>query len=53
MRIANGMDFINDEAVIGKWENIGWKEYLFMEWKMGNYIYGGMEPEHYVFKREK
>ena len=26
-------------------------EYLFMEWKMGNYIYGGMKPEYYVFER--
>lgn len=26
-------------------------EYLFMEWKMGNYIYGGMEPSFYVFVR--
>ena len=26
-------------------------EYLFMEWKMGNYIYGGMEPDFYVFVR--
>lgn len=27
-------------------------EYLFMEWKMGNYIYGGMKPDYYVFKRK-
>ena len=27
-------------------------EYLFMEWKMGNYIYGGMKPSYYVFVRE-
>lgn len=26
-------------------------EYLFMEWKMGNYIYGGMKPNLYVFVR--
>lgn len=26
-------------------------EYLFMEWRMGNYIYGGCEPTYYVFKR--
>lgn len=26
-------------------------EYLFVEWKMGNYIYGGMKPDYYVFKR--
>lgn len=27
------------------------EEYLFMEWKTGNYVYGGMEPTYYVFKR--
>jgi len=26
-------------------------EYLFLEWKMGNYIYGGMKPDIYVFSR--
>ena len=26
MKIANGMDFINDESAIGKWKNIGWIE---------------------------
>lgn len=26
-------------------------EYLFMEWRMGNYIYGGYDPTFYVFKR--
>ena len=26
-------------------------EYLFLEWKMGNYIYGGLEPDFYVFTR--
>jgi len=29
------------------------KEYLFLEWKMGNYVYGGMPPTFYVFKRIK
>ena len=24
-------------------------EYLFLEWKMGNYIYGGMKHDIYVF----
>lgn len=24
MKIANGMEFVNDDSVIGKWENIGW-----------------------------
>ena len=27
-------------------------EYLFIEWKMGNYIYGGKDPDYYVFKRK-
>ena len=26
-------------------------EYLFIEWKSGDYTYGGMEPNYYVFKR--
>ena len=26
-------------------------EYLFLEWKMGNYIYGGIKPSIYVFER--
>ena len=24
-------------------------EYMFMEWKMGNYIYAGLKPDYYVF----
>lgn len=28
------------------------KEYLFIEWKSGDYIYGGMEPNYYVFERD-
>lgn len=27
------------------------KEYLFLEWKMGNYVYGGAKPKYYVFER--
>ena len=26
-------------------------EYLFVEWKTGDYIYGGMNPQYYVFVR--
>ena len=26
-------------------------EYLFVEWKMGNYVYGGAKPGYYVFTR--
>lgn len=27
-------------------------EYLFLEWKMGNYVFGGMPPSYYVFTRK-
>jgi len=30
---------------------INGKEYLFIEWKMGNYQYGGKDPEYYVLVR--
>lgn len=32
-------------------QEINGTEYLFLEWKMGNYIYGGMKPDIYVFTR--
>ena len=28
------------------------REYLFIEWKSGDYIYGSMEPCYYVFERD-
>ena len=28
------------------------KTYMFLEWKMGNYVYGGMPAEYYVFVKE-
>ena len=31
--------------------NFDGKEYMFLEWKMGNYVYGGMPASYYVFKR--
>ena len=31
---------------------INGREYLFLEWKMGNYIYGGIAPSYYVFIKE-
>jgi len=30
---------------------IGGNEYMFLEWKMGNYVYGGMPATYYVFKK--
>lgn len=41
------------KSVVSKYiiKTINDKEYLFLEWKMGNYIYGGMPPTFYVFER--
>ena len=30
---------------------IGGKEYMFLEWKSGNYIYGALDTDYYVFER--
>ena len=32
-------------------KTINKKQYLFLEWKMGNYVYGGMPATYYVFER--
>lgn len=29
------------------------KEFLFIEWKSGDYVWGGLEPSYYVFTREQ
>lgn len=29
------------------------KEFLFIEWKSGDYIWGGLDPNYYVFTREQ
>ncbi len=29
------------------------KEHLFLEWKTGNYVYGGFPPSYYVFVRKE
>lgn len=34
-------------------KNINGEDYMFIEWKMGNYIYGGLKPWYYVLKKEK
>ena len=43
-----------DKSVASKYEihNINDKEYLFLEWKMGNYVFGGADPSYYVFERK-
>ncbi len=32
-------------------KTINKKQYLFVEWKMGNYVYGGAKPSYYVFSK--
>lgn len=32
-------------------QEINGVEYLFMEWRMGDYIYGGYSPDYYVFRK--
>ncbi len=34
-------------------KTINGEDFMIMEWKMGNYIYAGMDPEYYVFKKIK
>ena len=41
----------NNTACAYKIRVIDNKEYLFIEWKNGDYIYGGFEPNYYVFER--
>lgn len=43
-----------DKSVASKYEIrlINNKEYLFLEWKMGNYVFGGADPNYYVFERK-
>lgn len=36
-----------------KIKKVGEEEYIFIQWKSGDYSYGGEEPYWYVFKREE
>lgn len=42
-----------EKSVLSKYiiKTINDVEYLFLEWKMGNYVYGGAKANWYVFKR--
>lgn len=47
--------FINKPSSIAsayKLRRLDDKEYLFIEWKSGDYTFGGMEPGFYVFERD-
>lgn len=41
----------NHTACAYKIYQIDGAEYLFVEWKSGDYTYGGLEPKYYVFTR--
>ena len=41
----------NSTACAYEIREIGGTEYLFCEWKSGDYTFGGMEPQYYVFAR--
>ncbi|MEG1751924.1 MAG: hypothetical protein RR140_03950 [Clostridia bacterium] len=42
-----------DSTASAYWiKKIDTKDYLFMEWKSGDYIFGNMKPNLYVFEKE-
>jgi DNA-binding transcriptional MerR regulator len=45
------LDKINQTASGYKIKTIGGTEYLFIEWKSGDYTFGGRKPYYYVFTR--
>lgn len=42
------------KSILSKYffKEINGKEFMFMEWKMGNFVYGGLEPGYYVFVKD-
>lgn len=57
---GNGMQTWTKGAVLRKWNctacayelrTINGRDYLIVEWKSGDYLYGGLEPNYYVFIR--
>ncbi len=43
----------NETACAYEFRDENNKEFLFIEWKSGDYIWGGLEPNYYVFTRER
>lgn len=43
---------VDKTASAYKIEKIDGKEYMFREWKSGDYVYRGMKPSYYVLERE-
>jgi len=59
---ARGMQEWTRGYLLRKWtksacayeiRQINGREYLFLEWKSGDYIYGGRDTNYYVFEREQ
>lgn len=50
-RWTKGKLLDHEKSVVSKYffKQVKGKEYMFLEWKMGNYIYGGALPTYYVF----
>ena len=45
-------DYSQQVACAYELHRINTVEYLFVQWKTGDYVYGGMEPQYYVFVRD-
>ena len=41
----------NKTACAYEIKNIGGADYLFIEWKSGDYRWGGFETDYYVFEK--
>jgi len=52
MLMKSGGNGIENTAEKYEIKTINGKEYLFMEWKSGDYIWGGLDPAYYIFARE-
>ncbi len=50
-RWTKGFLLRNDLACAYEIQKIDGKDYLFMEWKSGDYVYGGRKPQYYVFTK--
>jgi len=48
--ILNHADLTNSAYTIQQIDGV---DYLFIEWKSGDYIFRGSDPHYYVFKREE
>ena len=51
-RWTKGFLLRKDLACAYEIQNIDGKDYLFIEWKTGDYVYGGKTPPYHVFIRE-